>query len=188
MNADDKFCMVINTDYGEVGFVWSEQKKRILVKQILLPRDGVEMYDLIAQAWPDYKSVQGKTIPDIVYKIEAFLKGERISFKLEDLGHIGMARSFKRDILTQTLNILPGMVETYGGLASKAGYAGAARAVGTVMANNKFPLVIPCHRVIRSNGHIGLFGGGQDMKRRLLVMEGVTFDKAGRVASRYFYC
>jgi methylated-DNA-[protein]-cysteine S-methyltransferase len=72
---------------------------------------------------------------------------------------------------------------TYGGVAAMVGVAGGARAVGNVMAGNRFPLVIPCHRVIRSDGTLGGFGGGLAMKRALLEREGVTFDKSNRVLS-----
>jgi methylated-DNA-[protein]-cysteine S-methyltransferase len=53
------------------------------------------------------------------------------------------------------------------------------------MAGNPFPLVIPCHRVIRSDGSLGGFGGGLPMKRALLEMEGIAFDRKGRVLSAY---
>jgi methylated-DNA-[protein]-cysteine S-methyltransferase len=57
--------------------------------------------------------------------------------------------------------------------------------VGNVMAGNPVPLVIPCHRVIRSDGSLGGFGGGLPMKRALLEMEGVAFDRKGRVLSSH---
>jgi methylated-DNA-[protein]-cysteine S-methyltransferase len=57
----------------------------------------------------------------------------------------------------------------------------AARAVGTALANNPFPIIIPCHRTIRADGTPGGFGGGIMMKRNLLEMEGVRFDPRGRV-------
>ena len=74
---------------------------------------------------------------------------------------------------------------TYGGLAAAVGVPGGARAVGNVMAGNPFPLVIPCHRVIRSDGSLGGFGGGLPMKRALLEMEGVAFDGHDRVRPEY---
>ena len=70
---------------------------------------------------------------------------------------------------------------TYGGLAARMGVPGGARAVGNAMAGNPFPLVVPCHRVIRGDGSLGGFGGGLKMKRALLEMEGVRFDSRGRV-------
>ena len=60
---------------------------------------------------------------------------------------------------------------TYSRLAEKAGYPNAGRAVGSTMAKNRFPLIIPCHRVIKSNGDIGQFGYGKDYKSRMLELE-----------------
>ncbi|MDD4242001.1 MAG: MGMT family protein, partial [Smithellaceae bacterium] len=77
---------------------------------------------------------------------------------------------------------------TYSGLAKRAGHPGAARAVGTVMANNPFPIIVPCHRVVRADGSIGRFGGGSAMKKELLEKEGVLFDARGRVRRDCIIC
>lgn len=72
----------------------------------------------------------------------------------------------------QTLQKIPaGKVITYAGLAKKAGYPGAARAVGTAMKKNRVPIVIPCHRVIRANGSVGLYNQGVRWKKLLLTAE-----------------
>jgi methylated-DNA-[protein]-cysteine S-methyltransferase len=85
---------------------------------------------------------------------------------------------FRRDVL-ETLVREVGWGETvsYGELAEMAGRPGAARAVGTAMASNPLPFVIPCHRVVAAGGRIGGYGGGRDgivLKRSLLAREGVT--------------
>ncbi len=67
----------------------------------------------------------------------------------------------------------PGVTTTYGELALAAGRPGAARAVGTAMARNPVPIVVPCHRVLAAGGGLGGYGGGLDMKRSLLAIEGV---------------
>jgi methylated-DNA-[protein]-cysteine S-methyltransferase len=89
---------------------------------------------------------------------------------------------FRRDVL-DTLRKEVGWGETvsYGELAAMAGSPGAARAVGTIMARNPIPFVIPCHRVIAAGGRIGGYGGtaatqhaNLAIKRTLLAREGVT--------------
>jgi methylated-DNA-[protein]-cysteine S-methyltransferase len=65
-----------------------------------------------------------------------------------------------------------GSVVSYGDLGALAGDPAAAQAVGEIMATNPYPIVVPCHRVVASNG-LGGFGGGLDMKRWLLAHEGV---------------
>ena len=85
---------------------------------------------------------------------------------------------FVRDVLTACSRIPKGRVRTYGELARVVGKPGAARAVGQVMARNPVPLLIPCHRVVRSGGCLGGFGGGRRWKEYLLAREGWRF--AGR--------
>ncbi len=70
-----------------------------------------------------------------------------------------------------------GEVISYKKLAELSGYNNASRAVGTVMKNNPFPGIIPCHRVILSNGNIGKFALGEIFKRELLRLEGVNVVK-----------
>ena len=86
---------------------------------------------------------------------------------------------FRRTVL-ETLVREVGWGETvsYGELAAMAGRPRAARAVGTAMASNPLPFVIPCHRVVAAGGRIGGYGGGRNavaLKRSLLAREGVTF-------------
>ena len=74
----------------------------------------------------------------------------------------------------------PGDTISYGELAAAVGHPGAARAVGTVMANNPIPIIIPCHRVLASDGTLGGYGGGLDMKRELLRIEGAEIKESKR--------
>ena len=75
----------------------------------------------------------------------------------------------------ETLRQVPlGRVITYGELARLSGYPHAARAVGSAMAHNRIPILIPCHRVVAANGRLGGFTGGLDIKKRLLAIEEVT--------------
>ncbi|HSM74186.1 MAG TPA: methylated-DNA--[protein]-cysteine S-methyltransferase, partial [Desulfobacterales bacterium] len=64
-----------------------------------------------------------------------------------------------------------GQIRTYREVAQAAGNPGAARAAGTALAKNPYPVLIPCHRVIRSDGSCGQFGGGTPLKRTMLALE-----------------
>jgi methylated-DNA-[protein]-cysteine S-methyltransferase len=68
-----------------------------------------------------------------------------------------------------------GKVSTYGDIARALGHPRAARAVGRIIANNPNPISIPCHRVVKSNGEIGGFAYGQQMKKEILEKEGIRF-------------
>jgi methylated-DNA-[protein]-cysteine S-methyltransferase len=90
-----------------------------------------------------------------------------------DLSHL---TAFQRRVVTKCRRIGRGTTRSYGELAAAIGSPGAARAVGSVMANNRFPIIIPCHRVVGSGGSIGGFSApdGLDMKRRMLALEGLA--------------
>ncbi|MBE9507936.1 MAG: MGMT family protein, partial [Chloroflexi bacterium] len=74
-----------------------------------------------------------------------------------------------------------------GRIARHLGVKGGARAVGRALARNPFPIVIPCHRAIRSNGELGGYQGGLEMKRALLEGEGIEFTQRGKVLMRRVY-
>ncbi len=84
-----------------------------------------------------------------------------------------MLDPFDARALAAARKIPYGQVRTYGWLAEAAGRPGAARAAGQAVARNPFPIIIPCHRVIAADGRLGGFGGGLEMKRKLLELEGV---------------
>ncbi|MED5230773.1 MAG: methylated-DNA--[protein]-cysteine S-methyltransferase [Candidatus Thermoplasmatota archaeon] len=92
---------------------------------------------------------------------------------------------FQRNVLTYLRDKTKiGQTITYAELATAAGHPNAIRAVGSVMAMNPWPLLIPCHRVVRSDGVIGNYSGegGTSTKTRLLIHEGNKFDNSGRLA------
>ena len=78
---------------------------------------------------------------------------------------------FQRAVWRALQRIPYGETRTYGEIAAAVGRPGAARAVGTANHRNPLPVIIPCHRVVGSNGQLCGFGGGLDVKRRLLELE-----------------
>lgn len=109
---------------------------------------------------------------DLVERLKAYAAGEAVDFsdvRIDD-GHL---TEFGRKIVKACRRIARGGTKTYGELAARCGSPGAARAVGQVMARNRFPLVVPCHRVLAAGGLIGGFSApeGLAMKRRLLSLE-----------------
>ncbi len=92
---------------------------------------------------------------------------------------------FQRTVLEVTATIPKGQVRSYGWLARAVGSPRAVRAVGTALARNPVPLIIPCHRVVRTDGRLGAYSlGGPDRKRRLLFHEGADPDRLERLAAR----
>lgn len=84
-----------------------------------------------------------------------------------------VASPFRRAVLeTLRREVGPGATTAYGALAASTGHPRAARAVGTAMARNPVPIVVPCHRVLPGSGGVGSYGGGPERKRALLALEG----------------
>ena len=81
---------------------------------------------------------------------------------------------FHQEVLRATARIPRGEIRTYGELAAAVGRPRAARAVGTAMARNPVPLLVPCHRVVPSSGGVGTYGFGSGLKAKLLAGEGVV--------------
>lgn len=169
---------LIPSPIGEVGIVMYPEEIRS-VRMIFLPHEGTSTSERIRETFPEAVPSSGKR-NKISIQIEAFLAGDAMNFSIAELDFEGCGK-FERRVLLEDHRIPRGLVMTYGGLAAKAGVPGGARAVGNVMAGNPFPLAIPCHRVVRSDGSLGGFGGGLKMKRALLEMEGIVFDRKGRV-------
>lgn len=104
-------------------------------------------------------------------QLDEYFAGDRRRFELpldRSLSH-----GFRRRVLEELVEVGYGEVTSYQELAARVGHPRASRAVGTAMATNPIPIVQPCHRVLRSGGALGGYGGGVDVKRRLLRLEGV---------------
>lgn len=177
MKSPSVIYHIIPSGIGDVGLVRRTEGSVLL--RIFLPRKGMPTRELIEKAFPG--AIPGKRGADsLCEQLRAFLAGAKVEFSLADLDLADIG-GFTRRVLTADHAIPRGRVMTYGGLATRLGVPGAARAVGAVMAQNPFPLIIPCHRVIGSDRGLHGFGGGLPMKKALLTMEGVAFDGRGRV-------
>jgi methylated-DNA-[protein]-cysteine S-methyltransferase len=118
------------------------------------------------------KKKLGKAQRHVVERLKRYAKGEAVEFS--DLQvNLGVLTKFQARVLRACREIPYGTTVSYGELARTAGAPGAARAVGSCMAGNRVPLIIPCHRVVRAGGDIGSYSapGGSATKRRLLKME-----------------
>jgi methylated-DNA-[protein]-cysteine S-methyltransferase len=82
--------------------------------------------------------------------------------------------AFERDVIAALAAVPYGHASSYRDVAVAAGYPNAYRAVGSVMARNPLPVILPCHRVIRNDGRLGAYGDDPRWKARLLALEGYT--------------
>lgn len=105
----------------------------------------------------------------VATQLDEYFAGRRRQFELPF--DLQLARGFRRTVLDRLRDVRYGTTVTYASLAAAAGSPAAVRAVGSACASNPLPVVIPCHRVVRTDGTIGQYLGGTDTKRSLLAME-----------------
>jgi methylated-DNA-[protein]-cysteine S-methyltransferase len=156
---------VASTKFGFVGLVGSESGLAILT----LPkstREAVlsEIKEFTADAIEDTSAFS-----DLHNKLQRYFNGEKVSF----LGSLDLsgATAFRRNVWSATRSIPYGETRTYAWVAQQIGSPRASRAVGGALARNPFPIIVPCHRVVASNGNLGGFSGGLALKKRLLELE-----------------
>jgi methylated-DNA-[protein]-cysteine S-methyltransferase len=140
------------------------------VVRIAFAREG---HDAVLEALADDVSPRilhtARRLDGVARQLDEYFARRRRSFELPL--DFQLAHGFRRAVLAHLREIPYGSTETYAGVAAAIGKPAAVRAAGTACARNPLPLVVPCHRVVRSDGTIGQYGGGPEVKRQLLDME-----------------
>jgi methylated-DNA-[protein]-cysteine S-methyltransferase len=111
----------------------------------------------------------GRRTDDVARQLDEYFAGRRRQFDVAV--DLQLVHGFRRSVIFHLREIPYGTTESYATVAIAAGNPAAVRAVGTACAHNPVPLVVPCHRVIRSDGAIGQYLGGVDAKATLLALE-----------------
>lgn len=115
-------------------------------------------------------------------KLRRLLAGDRRAAPAFDLSGLS---EFEQAVLRKALEIPRGEVRTYAWIAREIGHPKAVRAVGSALAHNPVPILIPCHRVVKSDGHLGQYSlGGGEAKQRLLAAEGAEPETLEALANR----
>ena len=105
----------------------------------------------------------------VAHELDEYFAGRLREFDVQlDLR---LARGFRREVLGHLREVGYGSTASYAVVASASGKPTAVRAVGTACAKNPLPIVVPCHRVVRSDGNLGQYVGGAEAKRTLLALE-----------------
>jgi len=188
MRKDDPLCYIVRrTRFGPAVILWETRSDRPVVRKILLSRPGQSAETVLKEQFQNSVPTSCGIIDDLAGRIAAFVDGADVRFRLEQVP-LDRCPPFQRMVLLAEYAIPRGHVSTYRRMAVHLGVPGGARAVGNALATNPFPIVIPCHRAIRSDGTLGGYQGGLDMKKALLLQEGVDVDGRGRVRSpKLFY-
>jgi methylated-DNA-[protein]-cysteine S-methyltransferase len=177
------FHQTLCSKFGTFGIVWRETADGPRVYRIFLSNQRASSEELVLAAFEQATQFAHPIVSELGERIQSFLEGMDVDLPL-DLMALETCSGFQRRVLLAERAIPRGRVSTYGRIGRYLGISGGARAVGNALARNPFPIVIPCHRAIRSNGALGGFQGGVGMKRALLEFEGVEVSTGGKVIAR----
>lgn len=149
----------IDSPIGTIGLVVSDAG----VAKVLLAADGIdEERERIGEL---------AEVPLAARQLEEYFAGRRREFTVPlDFRFAG---GFRAAVLAELAKVPFGTTTTYGALAREAGNPNAVRAVGGACSHNPLPILVPCHRVLRSDGALGGYRSGAEAKRRLLALEGI---------------
>ncbi|MDI6687230.1 MAG: methylated-DNA--[protein]-cysteine S-methyltransferase [Desulfobacterales bacterium] len=179
------FYQIIPSAIGEIGIIWGQKNAAPLIIHIMLPQKDIPVTERIIKNWPDALERSHENLKKLFLQIQNFLEGFPVSFSLKFID-MNLCYDFQKRVLLETIKIPRGKVISYGRLADRILAPKAARAVGSALARNPFPLIIPCHRVIKSTRYPGNFGGGPETKRFLLKMEDVPSNAKGKISPEKF--
>ena len=157
-----------DTSFGYGSIVFCVEPFRL--EEVSLPRANIKS---VCQSMEEYSYILDENTPEattILELLTGYFAGEKIDipWKVMDMSRFTLSQ---QAVYRAVADIRYGETASYGQVARMANLPRAARFVGTTMAKNPYPVFIPCHRVIKSNGSIGKFGGGSDLKKNMLSLE-----------------
>ncbi len=159
---------IVETAFGFAAVAFADQPFAIV--EVKLPQGDLETLcrSFDERGWAMEPGHAGAAA--VAQTLADYFAGVRIEvpWPAMDLARFSASR---QAVYRAVVDIPYGQTASYGQIARTAGHPRAGRFVGTTMANNPYPVFIPCHRVIKSDGTLGGFGGGQALKQRMLAME-----------------
>jgi len=185
-NKAEIFYILGKSPFGVFVLLWTIHNDEPKIYRILLPnpiRMSEKIYRALITKETEYSCPE---IDDVAGQMESFMNRGKISFSL-DLVRLDLCTEFQQKVLRAEHRIPYGHVSTYKRIAVQLGQPTASRAVGNALANNPFPIIIPCHRAIRTDLSLGGFQGGEDMKRALLEFEGNQFNEKLKIKNPLIY-
>jgi methylated-DNA-[protein]-cysteine S-methyltransferase len=179
--------LLVPSNFGTLSIVWQKIDNKPMIHQIFLPNKKYPIPAIVHMTYRNITTGTCPTITELSKRIQKFLCGETVDFTLDYL-LFERCSEFQKKVLITEYKIPRGKISTYGTIARILRNPHSARAVGRALATNPFPIVIPCHRALKSNGELGGYQGGVMMKRALLEFEGVKFSSTGKVSnpSQYY--
>lgn len=167
-----------------MGIVYRTNGASAKAVNLFLPRSKRETQSIIKVLFPQALKSDGDEVSELRERIQNFFLGDPTPIPLS-LVDTSICKPFQLSVLKEEHVVPRGKTSSYGRIANHLN-SRAVRAVGGALARNPFPIVVPCHRAIRSDRTLGGYQGGLEMKRQILSMEGVEFDSRGRVLPECF--
>jgi len=159
---------IFETIFGFAAIVFREDNSS--VKRILLPLNSKTTSEKLLTETLSSSPGHTPKILKLSSDIQAYFNGTPISLSMESID-LSELSDLEQLVLKKVTTVKYGQTQTYGQISEQIGRPRAYRFVGTTLAKNPFPLTIPCHRIVRSDGSPGGFAGGTTMKKRMLAME-----------------
>ena len=185
--AASYYYLIIPSVFGAFSILWRESGGKSKIFRIILSKNQDSALKLIQNTFSIACQSSNPTILHLVSLMQSFLSGKLVEFDLNLLA-FETCSNFQQRVLLAENSIPRGWVSTYGRIGKYIGINRGARAVGNALAGNPFPIIIPCHRAIRSDRTLGGYQGGVEMKRALLEFEGIKISETGKViVPRYYY-
>jgi len=172
--------------FNSFTIVWIETGSNLKVQRIYLSDPKLTSEVKALESFKNIKLESSSSIEMLGEKIQRFLRGENVDFDLNLLDFNNCSEIQKRVLLVE-YKIPRGRVSTYKRIANEIGIPNGARVVGNALAKNPFPIIIPCHRAVKTNGELGGYQGGINMKRALLEMEGIEISDKGKIITDKIY-
>jgi methylated-DNA-[protein]-cysteine S-methyltransferase len=181
------FCTKYRTAFGHCAIVYGLAGKQPRIVRIFLPENEGAIQRKLAERFPSLTNKRHSLIEELIRRIQDYFGGAKIGFRMSLLD-TSLCKAPPLRVLKIERTIPYGKTASYAWIAKQiyGTRRKGCQAVGQALAKNPFPIVIPCHRAIRSNREVGDFQGGEALKRKMLALEGVEFDSKGRVVPEDF--
>ena len=160
--------ITFNTNLGWIGILGSAKGLR----RTTLPQRSVQEAGQLLGDGIYYATWSPHVFNDLIERLRTYLGGRKVTFP-DELDLSG-ATAFQRQVWEITRLIPYGETRSYTWVAEQCKRPGTARAVGQALARNPLPIIVPCHRVVASDGKLGGYSGGLNIKRYLLWLEAVA--------------
>lgn len=170
--------IIESSPIGEITIIW-RKKPQFQIEEIILSNPDKKSSKIASEKYEQEDDLtihkKSKQLKRVLEELDKYFHEKDYSFSLEYL-NLDKLTPFQRKVLETEFKTKKGTVNTYKELAKASGSPKAYRAVGNALSKNPYPIIIPCHRTVKSDGTIGGFGGvaeGLESKKTLLELDGL---------------